>query len=105
MWLPQVGREWIEENLRDNMSALELVLNMLAEATTTEISKTTEPQTFEENRQAARRGGRIAGNTRKEIEADTGTLRLLCFSIYRSIKALSRDRSEKYDQRKGKENF
>lgn len=61
-----------KENLRDNMSTLELVLNMLAEATTTEISKTTEPQTFEENRQAARRGGRIAGNTRKEIEADTG---------------------------------
>jgi len=61
-----------KENLRDNMSTLELVLNMLAEATTTEISKTTEPQTFEENRQVAQRGGRIAGNTRKEIEADTG---------------------------------
>lgn len=45
---------------------------MLAEATTTEISKVTEPQTFEESRQAASRGGRIAGNTRKEIEADTG---------------------------------
>jgi len=61
-----------KENLRDNMSTLELVLNMLAEATTTEISRTTEPQTFEENRQVARRGGRIAGNARKEIEADTG---------------------------------
>jgi len=61
-----------KENLRDNMSTLELVLNMLAEATTTEISKATEPQTFEENRQVASRGGRIAGNTRKEIEADTG---------------------------------
>jgi hypothetical protein len=61
-----------KENLRDNMSTLELVLNMLAEATTTEISKTKEPKTFEENRQVARRGGRIAGNTRKEIEADTG---------------------------------
>ena len=42
-------------------------LNMLAEATTTEISKTTEPNTFEENRQVAQRGGQIAGNTRKEI--------------------------------------
>ncbi|WP_330586734.1 BRO family protein [Aminipila terrae] len=61
-----------KENLRDNMSTLELVLNMLAEATTTEISKTTEPKTFEENKQVARRGGRIAGNARKEIEADTG---------------------------------
>jgi hypothetical protein len=54
------------------MSDLELVLNMLAEATTTEISKTAEPETFEENKQVARRGGRIAGNTRREIEADTG---------------------------------
>jgi prophage antirepressor-like protein len=61
-----------KENLRDNMSTLELVLNMLAEATTTEISKATAPQTFEENRQVAQRGGRIAGNARKEIEADTG---------------------------------
>ena len=61
-----------KENLRDNMSTLELVLNMLAEATTTEISKSTEPQGFEENKQVAQRGGRIAGNARKEIEADTG---------------------------------
>ena len=54
------------------MSTLEIVLNMLAEATTTEISRTEQPDTFEENRAVARRGGRIAGNTRKEIEADTG---------------------------------
>jgi len=50
-----------KENLRDNMSTLELVLNMLAEATTTEISKTTEPQTFEENKNVAKRGGQIGG--------------------------------------------
>jgi hypothetical protein len=61
-----------KENLRDNMSTLELVLNMLAEATTTEISKNYEPQTLEENKQVARRGGRIAGNARREIEIDTG---------------------------------
>lgn len=61
-----------KENLRDNMSTLELVLNMLAEATTTEISKAAEPITFQENQQMARRGGRIAGNARREIEADTG---------------------------------
>ena len=61
-----------KENLRDNMSTLELVLNMLAEATTTEISKTTTPQTFAENKEVARRGGRIAGNARKDIESDTG---------------------------------
>ena len=61
-----------KENLRDNMSDLELVLNMLAEATTTELSKAHNPQTFEENREIAQRGGKYAGNARKEIEADTG---------------------------------
>ncbi len=54
------------------MSTLELILNMLAEATTTEISKSTELQTFEENKRVAQRGGRIAGSARKEIKADTG---------------------------------
>lgn len=61
-----------KENLRDNMSTLELVLNMLAEATTTELSKTHEPQGLEENKNVARQGGRIAGNARKEIEQNTG---------------------------------
>jgi hypothetical protein len=61
-----------KESLRDNMSTLELVLNMLAEATTTEISTTAEPKGLEESKHVARRGGRIAGNARKEIEADTG---------------------------------
>jgi hypothetical protein len=60
------------ESLRDNMTNLELVLNMLAEATTTEISKEKAPATVEENRKIARQGGQIAGNTRKEIEAKTG---------------------------------
>ncbi|MCL2637979.1 MAG: Bro-N domain-containing protein [Oscillospiraceae bacterium] len=59
-------------NLRDNMSTLELVLNMLAEATTTEISKTVQPKTFNENRSVAKSGGKVAGNARKEIEATTG---------------------------------
>ncbi len=61
-----------KENLRDNMSTLELVLNMLAEATTTEISKEHKPKGFVENQEVARRGGNIAGQTRKAIEADTG---------------------------------
>ena len=61
-----------KENLRDNMTNLELVLNMLAEATTTEISKEKKPKTFEENKIIAKQGGTIAGNTRKEIEAKTG---------------------------------
>jgi len=61
-----------KESLRDNMTNLELVLNMLAEATTTEISKEKEPKTFAQNREIARQGGEIAGNTRKEIETKTG---------------------------------
>lgn len=61
-----------KENLRDNMSNLELVLNMLAEATTTEISKEKKPKTFQENKKIAKQGGTIAGNTRKEIEEKTG---------------------------------
>jgi hypothetical protein len=61
-----------QENLRDNMTNLELVLNMLAEATTTEISKQKKPKTFEQNKVIARQGGTIAGNTRKEIEEKTG---------------------------------
>ena len=61
-----------KENLRDNMTNLELVLNMLAEATTTEISKEKKPKGFDENKIIAQQGGIIAGNTRKAIEAKTG---------------------------------
>ena len=61
-----------KQNLRDNMTNLELVLNMLAEATTTEISKEKKPKTFSQNKTIAKQGGTIAGNTRKEIEAKTG---------------------------------
>ncbi len=61
-----------KENLRDNMSTLELVLNMLAEATTTEISKEKNPQSFSENRSVAKEGGEVAGNARKDIEERTG---------------------------------
>lgn len=61
-----------KENLRDNMSTLELVLNMLAEATTTELTNAVNPDGLEENKQIARRGGSIAGNARKEIERETG---------------------------------
>ncbi len=60
------------ESLRDNMTNLELVLNMLAEATTTEISKEKKPKSFEANKTIAQQGGTIAGNTRKEIEKKTG---------------------------------
>lgn len=61
-----------KENLRDNMTDLELVLNMLAEATTTELTKAHNPQGLEENTKIARRGGKVAGDARKAIEEDTG---------------------------------
>jgi hypothetical protein len=61
-----------KENLRDHMTNLELVLNMLAEATTSEISKEKKPRTLNENKVIAKQGGTIAGNTRKEIESKTG---------------------------------
>ena len=61
-----------KENLRDNMSTLELVLNMLAEATTTELAKVHDAQGLSENQQVAKRGGKVVGDARKAIEADTG---------------------------------
>ncbi|WGE32760.1 BRO family protein [Actinobacillus genomosp. 2] len=61
-----------KENLRDNMTTLELVLNMLSEATTTELTRQTNPQGLDENKAVAKRGGTVAGNARKEIEAQTG---------------------------------
>lgn len=61
-----------KENLRDNMTDLELVLNMLAEVTTTTFSKQEQPQTFEENKKVAIRGGKVAGNARKDIEKQIG---------------------------------
>ena len=60
-----------KENLRDNMTTMELVLNMLAEASTTDISKTEQPQDFEENCEVARMGGEIAGIARKALEKRT----------------------------------
>ena len=61
-----------KENLRDNMSTLELALNMLAEATTTELTKVQNPQGLEENRVVAKTGGQIAGEARERIEKETG---------------------------------
>ena len=61
-----------KENLRDNMSNLELVLNMLAEVSTTEISRGSNPQGFEESKKVARQGGNVARNAREEIEKQSG---------------------------------
>jgi hypothetical protein len=80
-----------KENLRDHMSNLELVLNMLAEATTTEISKEKKPVGFENNRKIARQGGTIAGNTRKAIEEKSGK------------KIVTRQNAKQLTQKKNKE--
>lgn len=61
-----------KENLRDNMSTTELILNMLAETATKDIAKSSNPQGLEENKKVAKRGGSIAGNARREIESETG---------------------------------
>ncbi len=63
-----------KENLRDNMNNVELVLNMLAEVATKEISKKENPKQFEESKNIAKRGGSVAGNARKEIEQQTGNV-------------------------------
>ena len=62
-----------KENLRDNMTTLELVLNMLAEATTTQFSKDRKPTTFQENLEVAKAGGQVAGRTREDIESQSNT--------------------------------
>ena len=61
-----------KENLRDNMTNLELVLNMLAEASTTEISQAKQPKTFPQNKRIAKQGGGVAGKARKAIESKSG---------------------------------
>ena len=61
-----------KENLRDNMTNIELVLNMLAEVTTTAISRQESPKTFEENKKVAKRGGNVAADAKKRFEEETG---------------------------------
>jgi len=75
------------ESLRDNMTNLELVLNMLAEATTTEISKERNPNGLKESQTVAANGGRIAGDTRRQIEAQTGK-KVVSRLNAKSVKAL-----------------
>lgn len=82
------------ESLRDNMTNLELVLNMLAEATTTEISKERKPRTIAANRIVAAQGGRIAGNTRREIEAQTGKKIVSRLNAKQALAAKESERSE-----------
>jgi len=76
-----------KENLRDNMTNLELILNMLAEASTKEISKKEQPKTFSENRKVARAGGSIAGKARRNIESKTKT-KIISSSNFSNTKKL-----------------
>jgi len=77
-WSGMTSREYKDfkdlkkENLRDNMTNLELVLNMLAEASTTEISKEKKPKTLDENKNVAKRGGKVVDAARRQLEKDTG---------------------------------
>ena len=94
-----------KENLRDNMSTLELALNMLAEATTTELTRAQNPQGLAENQKVAHEGGSIAGNARKQIEAQTGrpvvstqnalTLNAL---VVNAIEAVAEEKNDGADQ-------
>ena len=68
----KIFKDLKKENLRDNMTNLELVLNMLAEATTKEFSKKESPQIFYQSKEIARKGGSVAGNARKDIENKLG---------------------------------
>ena len=61
-----------KENLRDNMTTTEIILNMLAETSTKDISQASKPETFEENIEVARRGGNVAGIAKQALEAETG---------------------------------
>ena len=97
-----------KENLRDNMTTLELVLNMLAEATTTEISKQREPSTFSENMTIAREGGEAAGVARKAVEERTGVpvitsqnaaqLHQVVMNLIESISEVPEEKEDKKDE-------
>lgn len=92
-------KELKKENLRDNMTNLELVLNMLAEASTTEISKKVEPKDFEENRKVAKEGGTIAGLARKRLEKRTGK-KVVTKLNAKNLGLLENTKQEPFDKKK-----
>lgn len=75
-----------KENLRDNMTNTELILNMLAEASTKDISQSTNPETFEESAKVAERGGKIAGDARKALETQTGKKVVTSLNVKTALK-------------------
>ncbi len=86
-----------KESLRDNMTTTELVLNMLAETATTDISKREEPQTFAENRNVAHRGGKVAGIARQALEAETGESVVTSLSASTFMKILGNSADKSHD--------
>ena len=80
-----------KENLRDNMTNLELVLNMLAEVSTKDISKAINPKNFAESKKIAKQGGTIAGNARKELEAKTGKKVVVGINAQKFLKDINKD--------------
>jgi len=91
-----------KENLRDNMTNTELILNMLAEASTKDISQATKPETFEENMQVAKKGGRVARVAREELEANTGRKVVASINAKTELKKENSPLSEKIGRLKKK---
>jgi hypothetical protein len=85
-----------KENLRDNMTNAELVLNMLAELSTKQISETSEPNTFDEHSEIARQGGEIAKNARLELEAKTGKNVISPLNAKQGILLNAKDKEKTY---------
>lgn len=76
-----------KENLRDNMTNTELILNMLAEASTKDISQATDPETLEDNKEVARQGGNVAKVARLELEARTGKKVVTALNAKKALKS------------------
>ena len=89
-----------KENLRDNMTNTELILNMLAEASTKDISQATKPETFEKSKKIANQGGKIAGDARKALEAKTGKKVVSSLSAKTALK--KKDRLKQIETKKVK---
>lgn len=90
-----------KENLRDNMTNTELILNMLAEASTKDISQSSNPETFGESAKIARQGGKIAGDARKALEAKTGKKVVTSLNVKTAIKG--KDELTQIDKKKTKD--
>jgi hypothetical protein len=84
-----------KENLRDNMTNTELILNMLAEASTKDISAATNPATFEQSKKVARQGGNVAKVALKELEAKTGKKVVTALNAKKALKSSEKDKAKK----------